>query len=88
MTGYLRGDLIDPDGADELLATAAQSIPVARRLGIPRLNLHGTGLDERGLPVRPVEIVTGDDVAGGGPDPASGSRPSASAKGSPSAWRT
>ena len=60
MTGYVRGELVDPAGADELLATAAQSIPVAARLGIPRLNLHGTGLDGRGLPVRPVESVTGD----------------------------
>ena len=48
MTGYIRGNLTDPDGADELLATAEQSIPVAARLGIPRLNLHGTGLGESG----------------------------------------
>ena len=33
MTGYVRGELVDPDGADELLATAAQSIPVARPAG-------------------------------------------------------
>lgn len=59
MTGYLRGTLTDPDGADELLATAAQAIPVAHRLGITTLNLHGTGLGEGGLPVRPVEVVTG-----------------------------
>ena len=59
MTGYVTGDLIDPDGADELLRTAVQSIPVAKRLGIPRLNLHGTGLDGRGLPVRPTQVVTG-----------------------------
>jgi len=59
MTGYITGNLIDPDAADELLATAEQSIPVAARLGVPRLNLHGTGLDNRGLPVVPVETVTG-----------------------------
>ena len=59
MTGYVSGNLTDADGADELLATAEQSIPVAARLGIPRLNLHGTGLDGRGLPVQPVEVVTG-----------------------------
>ena len=58
MTGYVRGRLSDREGADELLATAAQSISVARRLGIPRLNLHGTGLDDRGLPVRPEAMVT------------------------------
>ena len=59
MTGYVRGTLTDPEGSAELLATAEQSIPVAQRLGIPRLNLHGTGLDSRGLPVRPEPVVTG-----------------------------
>jgi hydroxypyruvate isomerase len=59
MTGYVSGELIDDAGADTLVATAEQSIPVAKRLGIPRLNLHGTGLDGRGLPVRPVAVVTG-----------------------------
>jgi len=60
MTGYVTGDLIDPDGADELLATAEQSIAVAARLDIPRLNLHGTGLDSRGLPIKPIEVITGE----------------------------
>jgi hydroxypyruvate isomerase len=32
---------------------------VAGSLGCPRLNLHGTGLDATGLPVRPVHEVTG-----------------------------
>ncbi|HET8987227.1 MAG TPA: TIM barrel protein [Humibacillus sp.] len=59
MTGYVRGRLSDAEGADELLATARESVPVAQRLGIPRLNLHGTGLDNRGLPVRPEPVVTG-----------------------------
>ncbi|MEW1953104.1 TIM barrel protein [Terrabacter sp. NPDC080008] len=59
MTGYVSGRLADPEGADELLATAARSVTVAKRLGIPRLNLHGTGLDDRGLPVRPAHEVTG-----------------------------
>ncbi|EWT02192.1 hydroxypyruvate isomerase [Intrasporangium oryzae NRRL B-24470] len=59
MTGYVTGDLVTPDGADELLATAERSIPVAARLGIPRLNLHGTGLDGQGLPVRPLPNPTG-----------------------------
>ncbi|HEY0238866.1 MAG TPA: TIM barrel protein [Friedmanniella sp.] len=59
MTGYVRGTLTDPEGAAELLVTAAESIPVARRLGIPRLNLHGTGLGEGGLPVQAVSAVTG-----------------------------
>ena len=59
MTGYVRGRLSDPGGAAELLTTAAQSVPVAKRLGIPRLNLHGTGLDDKGLPVQPETEVTG-----------------------------
>jgi hydroxypyruvate isomerase len=59
MTGYVDGDLITADGAAALLRTAAQSIEVAARLGCPRLNLHGTGLDTRGLPVRPTPVVTG-----------------------------
>jgi hydroxypyruvate isomerase len=59
MTGYVRGNLTDPDAADELLATAEQSVRAAARLGTPNLNLHGTGLDGRGLPVEPVDTVTG-----------------------------
>jgi hydroxypyruvate isomerase len=59
MTGYVEGDLIDPIGADALLRTARQSITASRGLGTPNLNLHGTGLDGRGLPVRPVANVTG-----------------------------
>jgi len=59
MTGYVTGALADDEGADELLRTAEQSIPVAKKLGIPRLNLHGTGLDDKGLPVKPAREVTG-----------------------------
>ena len=60
MTGYVRGNLTDPAGADELLVTAEQSVVAAARLGVGRLNLHGTGLDGRGVPVTPVEVVTGE----------------------------
>jgi hydroxypyruvate isomerase len=59
MTGYISGTLADSAGADELLRTAALSIPIARQLGGPRLNLHGTGLGPAGLPVQPTETVTG-----------------------------
>ena len=52
MTGYTTGTLGDADGADELLRTAAESIPVAKRIGAWGLNLHGTGLDDKGLPVK------------------------------------
>ena len=58
MTGYLAGDLTTADGADELVRTAAESVAVGRRLGIARLNLHGTGLGQGGLPVHPVTGVT------------------------------
>jgi hydroxypyruvate isomerase len=60
MTGYLHGSLIDDDGGgDALVRTARACIEVAHRLGCPRLNLHGTGLDGAGLPVAPVAQVTG-----------------------------
>jgi hydroxypyruvate isomerase len=59
MTGYVEGSLTEPDGADALLASAQRSIAASRVLGSPNLNLHGTGLDAQGLPVRPVERVTG-----------------------------
>jgi hydroxypyruvate isomerase len=59
MTGYIRGRLADDEGAEELLATAGKSIEVGKRLNVARLNLHGTGLGEGGLPVTPCEIVTG-----------------------------
>jgi hydroxypyruvate isomerase len=58
MTGYLRGTLADPAGAEELLRTARLSLAAAERLDCPRLNIHGTGLDERGLPVTPAAVVT------------------------------
>ena len=60
MTGYVTGDLITADGADDLLRTAEASIPFAQAIGCPSLNLHGTGLGEGGIPVRPVEVVTGE----------------------------
>ena len=59
MTGYVTGTLSDDEGADELIRTTKQSIPIAKELGIPRLNLHGTGLDNVGLPVKPIHVVTG-----------------------------
>jgi hydroxypyruvate isomerase len=58
MTGYATGSLASEDGAQDLLHTARQAITVAKQLGCPRLNLHGTGLDSRGLPIKPVHVVT------------------------------
>jgi hydroxypyruvate isomerase len=58
MTGYVRGTLADPGGAEELLRTAERSLRVAERLDCPRLNVHGTGLDDKGLPVVASDVVT------------------------------
>lgn len=58
MTGYITGTLADPEGADELLRTAEQSLKAAEQLNCPSLNLHGTGLDDKGLPVVASEVVT------------------------------
>lgn len=59
MTGYLSGNLTDDDEIQQLLQSAEASLAVAKRLNCPALNLHGTGLDDKGLPVKPVEVVTG-----------------------------
>ena len=58
MTGYVAGSLTREQ--DRLLETAEQSIQFALELGCPRLNLHGTELDDRGLPVVPAYEVTGE----------------------------
>ena len=59
MNGYLRGRLTDDEGAAELLGTAREAARVGRRLGVARLNLHGTGLGAGGLAVQPIEVLTG-----------------------------
>ncbi|QEW33661.1 hydroxypyruvate isomerase [Erwinia billingiae] len=59
MTGYLSGNFTDDREIASLLASAEVSLGVAEQLGCPSLNLHGTGLDDKGLPVKPVEAVTG-----------------------------
>lgn len=58
MTGYVTGRLGDAVGADDLIKTAVASIPAAHALGNPNMNIHGTGLGERGLPVTPCDEVT------------------------------
>ena len=64
MTGYITGTLADPDGAEELLRTAEQSLKVAEQLDCPRLNVHGTGLDDQGPAGDPEPTsVTPSDVA-------------------------
>lgn len=59
MTGYLSGNLTDDEAIRALLESAEASLAVAERLNCPTLNLHGTGLDDKGLPVKPVAVVSG-----------------------------
>lgn len=59
MNGYLTGRLSDDEGAEELLRSARETVQVGKRLEVQRLNLHGTGLGDGGLPVHPENIVTG-----------------------------
>lgn len=59
MNGYLQGRLADDDGAKMLLASAAETIQVGKRLGVARLNLHGTGLGDGGIPIWQHDVVTG-----------------------------
>ncbi len=50
LNGYLEGRLADDTGADMLLASAREAALVGKRLGVARLNLHGTGLGDGGRP--------------------------------------
>lgn len=59
MTGYIAGNLTEPEGVASLLDSARESLHIAEQLDCPSLNLHGTGLDGKGLPVHPVEHVSG-----------------------------
>jgi hydroxypyruvate isomerase len=59
MTGYVHGSLVDEEGAEMLIRTAEETLPVAAKLGCPRLNLHGAELDVTGAAVHPVHEVTG-----------------------------
>lgn len=59
MNGYLEGRLADDDGADALLKSAQETVQVGKRLGVQRLNLHGTGLGDGGIPLAQTDIVTG-----------------------------
>lgn len=59
MNGYLEGRLTDDAGADMLLASARETAAVGKRLGVHRLNLHGTGLGDGGIPIWQTQTVTG-----------------------------
>ena len=51
MNGYLEGRLTDSEGAAMLLASARETAKVGKRLGVHRLNLHGTDLGDMGVPI-------------------------------------
>lgn len=51
MNGYLQGRLTDAEGADALVKSARETAQVGKRLGVHRLNLHGTALGDFGLPI-------------------------------------
>lgn len=51
MNGYLQGRLTDPAGCEMLLDSARETAEVGKRLGVHRLNLHGTGLGDMGVPI-------------------------------------
>lgn len=59
MNGYLEGRLADDEGADALLASARETAQVGKRLGVQRLNLHGTGLGDGGIPKVQSQVVIG-----------------------------
>lgn len=51
MNGYLEGRLADDEGAEMLLRSARETAQIGKRLGVDRLNLHGTGLGDGGIPI-------------------------------------
>jgi len=59
MNGYLEGRLADDAGADMLLNSAHETAQIGKRLGVARLNLHGTGLGDGGIPIAQTQVLTG-----------------------------
>ncbi len=59
MNGYLEGRLADDEGSNILLKSASETLQIGKRLGIDRLNLHGTGLGEGGIPIWQHDVVSG-----------------------------
>jgi hydroxypyruvate isomerase len=59
MTGYLHGNLVEPDAAKTLLETAEQTLEVAAELGCPRLVVHPAEL-VGGKAAKPMFRVDGE----------------------------
>ncbi|MTI02403.1 TIM barrel protein [Roseibium sp. RKSG952] len=60
MNGYLEGRLADDEGAEMLLRSARETAQIGKRLNVDRLNLHGTGLGDGGIPICQHDVVSGD----------------------------
>lgn len=58
MNGYLEGRLDDAEGADILVNSIRETAQIGKQLGVDRLNIHGTGLGDNGVPVVPRDVVT------------------------------
>jgi hydroxypyruvate isomerase len=59
MTGYLQGNLVEPEAAKTLLATAERTLEVAAELGCPRLVVHPAELVD-GRAAKPMFRVDGE----------------------------
>ena len=59
MTGYVHGNIVEPDAAKTLLNTAEQTLEVAAELGCPRLVVHPAELVE-GKAAKPMFRVSGE----------------------------
>ena len=59
MTGYVHGNLVEPDAAKTLLKTAEQTLEAAAELGCPRLVVHPAELVD-GKAARPMFRVSGE----------------------------
>ncbi len=59
MTGYVHGNIVEPDAAKTLLKTAEQTLDVAAELGCPRLVVHPAELIE-GKAAKPMFRISGE----------------------------
>src|SRR5882757_1794382 len=65
MNGFGAGNIVQPDAAEQMLASAEALIPIAKKLGAPLMNLHGAKLTSDGpaaIPVTEVSDAIGADV--------------------------
>jgi hydroxypyruvate isomerase len=58
MDGFGTGNIVHPESAAEMLASAEALIPIAKKLGAPLMNLHGAKLTSDGPAAVPVLEVT------------------------------